>query len=78
MRTRLQCLANADHCARFVQLTDTPANEYLLLEMARQWRCLADAARPAVYELEPNSGKLAARNEVLTAWLLSQSGALIR
>ena len=78
MRTRLQCLEKAAHCARLAQVTDTPGNEHLLLEIAKQWRCLADASRPTVRIAEPNGGKLAARNEPLIAWLLSQSGALIR
>ena len=78
MRTHLQCLEKADHCARLAQVTDTPGNELLLLEIAKQWRCLAGASPTTVRIAEPNDAKLAARNEPLIAWLLSQSGALIR
>jgi hypothetical protein len=72
MQTRLQCLEKAAHCARLAQVTDTPGNEHLLLEMAKQWRCLPDASRPTV-RIAENGGKLAPRNEPLKARLLSQS-----
>lgn len=78
MRTRLQCLEKADYCARLAQVTDTPGNEHLLLEIAKQWRCLADTSPPTVRIAEPSDAKLAAPNESLIAWLLSQTGTLIR
>ena len=78
MRTRLQCLEKAAHRARLAQVTDTPGNERLLLEIAKQWRCLADGSRPTVRIAEPSGERLVARNEARIAWLLSRSGALIR
>jgi len=78
MRTRLQCLEKADHCARLARVTDTPENEYLLIETAKQWRCLANAAGPKMRIADPKGRKLTARNETVIPWLLSQSGALIR
>jgi hypothetical protein len=59
-------------------MADTPENEYLLLETAKQWRCLADAAGPTMCIGDPKGPKPPARNEVVIAWLLSQTGALIR
>ena len=78
MRTRLQCLEKADHCAGLAHVASTPGNEHLLLEITKQWRCLADGSLPTVRIAEPNGAKLATRSEPLIAWLLSQSGALIR
>ena len=57
MRTRLQCLEKAAHCALLAQGTASPANEHLLLETARQWRCLADASRPAMRTAEPMASR---------------------
>ncbi len=78
MRTRLQCLKKAAYCERLAQTVVSPAIERLLLEAAEQWRHLSDGPTSEYVYDEADVPRSAARHEALIAWLLSQSGALIR
>jgi hypothetical protein len=68
----------AAHCDGLAQNNASPAAQLLLMEAAKQWRHLADASGPSLPIGEPSIQTLATRDDILIAWLLSQSGALIR
>ena len=76
MRTRLQCLEMAAHCDGLAQNTASPATQLLLVDAAKQWRHLADASEVGPIG-QPSIPTLASEDPFL-AWLLSQTGAMIR
>lgn len=78
MLTRLQCLEMAAHCDGLAQNDASLAAQLLLMEAAKQWRHLADASGPSLPIGKSNIETLADRDDALIAWLLSQTGALIR
>ena len=78
MRTRLQCLEMAAHCKRLAQNSASPPGQLMLMEAAKQWCHLADASDLDLPIDEQSIATLAAQNDEPIAWLLTQSGALIR
>jgi len=78
MRTRLQCLEMAAHCDGLAQNNASPATQLLLMEAAKQWRDLAYASDSSLPIGDPSIPTWAIWDDALTAWLLSQFGALIR